>query len=308
MAARQPSAALLAPLAAGHYDGLALEVQRGRGERPGDRRFPGRAETSGVEVEAHRPYAAGDDLRHLDWNAVGRLDALLVRRFTAEREVVFHLLLDTSASMTVPAPEGKLALARELGLVLVYLALASNDAVRIVLLGGDGAPRESPVLRGGRRGDAIVRAADFIADAPASGTVALGRTLAAYAARRPHPGVVLVVSDFMSEPDEIELGVRTLAAARHEIALLHVIGAAELDPTREFQRGIVQDVESGDRHPVSLGPATLDAYRRVLAGHLDALAALATRWQATYARVATDETVRDFATGRLAALGLVRRR
>jgi uncharacterized protein (DUF58 family) len=307
MAVGAPSAVLLAPLAAGHYDGLALQVRRGRGERPGDRRFPGRAESSGIEVEAHRPYAAGDDLRHLDWNAVGRLDALLVRRFTAEREVVFHVLLDLSASMTAPARDAKLAHARELALVLVHLALASNDAVRIVALAG-GAPRSSPVLRGGRRGDGVVRAAEFLAAAEAAGPLALGAALAAHAARHPHPGVVLVVSDFMSEPDEIESGVRALAAARHEIALLHVLGASEVDPTRDFRRGILRDVESGASHAVALGAATLAAYRRVLAEHLEALAALATRWQATYARMTTDETVRDFVTGTLPPLGLVRRR
>jgi len=66
----------------GYLSGLALHVHRGMGERPGDRRFPGRPQPAGIELEAHSPYAPGDDLRHLDWNAVGRLDALLVRRFT----------------------------------------------------------------------------------------------------------------------------------------------------------------------------------------------------------------------------------
>jgi len=127
-------------------DGLALHVRRGMGERPGERRFPGRPQASGIEVESHVAYAPGDDLRHLDWNALGRLDTLLVRRFTAEREVVVHLLLDASASMGVPPRDRKLAVACDLALALGYLALVANDALRLTVLGADG-PATSPVLR-----------------------------------------------------------------------------------------------------------------------------------------------------------------
>ena len=142
---------------------LSLRLRRGMGDRPGDRRFPGRPQAAGIEIEAHSAYVPGDDLRHLDWNAVGRLDTLLVRRFTAEREVVVHLLVDASASMAVPARDGKLALARELALALAYVALGANDAVRIAVLPGDGATRVSPLLR--QRGS-LGRAAALLAGRP----------------------------------------------------------------------------------------------------------------------------------------------
>src|SRR5947208_14529084 len=103
-----------APAALPSFRGLVLRVRGAMGERLGERRFPGRPQPAGIELEAYSAYAPGDDLRHLDWNAVGRLDALLVRRFTAEREVLVHLLLDCSASMGVPVRDGKLAAARQL--------------------------------------------------------------------------------------------------------------------------------------------------------------------------------------------------
>src|SRR5207253_395345 len=122
--------------------------------------LPGRPEPAGIELEAYGAYVPGDDLRHLDWNAVARLDTLLVRRFTAERELVVHLLLDASASMAAPARDGKLAVARELALALAYVALGANDAVRIAVLSGDGATRVSPLLR--QRGS-LARAAALLA-------------------------------------------------------------------------------------------------------------------------------------------------
>ena len=70
---RRPAAATGAPgIDLTPYDGLALHVRRGMGERTGDRRFPGRPEASGIELESYSAYAPGDDLRHLDWNAYGR--------------------------------------------------------------------------------------------------------------------------------------------------------------------------------------------------------------------------------------------
>ena len=54
---------------------------------------------SGVEFADHRNYAAGDDLRYLDWSVYGRLDKLLLRLFEEEEDLHIYLLLDASASM-----------------------------------------------------------------------------------------------------------------------------------------------------------------------------------------------------------------
>ncbi len=106
MAAPGPARAAAARLA-GLVVRLGLHVGGRMGTRPGERRFPGRPQATGLEVESHSPYAPGDDLRHLDWNLLGRLDTLLMRRFTAEREVVVHVLGDASGSMGLPAPDRK---------------------------------------------------------------------------------------------------------------------------------------------------------------------------------------------------------
>ena len=74
-AAAEPS--LLDPARLARFHGLVLRVPGGAGEQGGQQRVPGRADAAGLEVEAYRSYTPGDDLRHLDWNALGRLDALL---------------------------------------------------------------------------------------------------------------------------------------------------------------------------------------------------------------------------------------
>ena len=288
----------------GRYDGLTLDVRHGMGTRTGDRRFPGHPQPSGIELEAYAAYAPGDDLRHLDWNAVGRLDALLVRRFTAEREVVVHVLLDCSASMDVPARDGKLATALELAMAIAYVALAANDAVRIALL-GDGAPRVSPVLR---QRPSATRVAELLSGAAARGATSIGAALEQYARITPQPGAAVVVSDFMTEAEEIERGVQALRARGFEVRLLHVIGAHELDPRREFVRAVLTDVESGATHPMVLTDAALDRYRVLLAAHLAALATIAEHAGTAYARCATGTPVSSFVTTELPRLGILRKR
>src|SRR5439155_1594158 len=80
---------------------------------------------------------------------------------------------------------------------------------------------------------------------------------------------------------------------RYEVLLPHVIGAGELDPGREFTRGVLTDVETGATRPVVLTPAARARYRELLAEHLGALAALAERTRAVYARLTTEASVRE---------------
>jgi len=295
--------ALLDPALLSRYDGLALGVRRGMGTRPGDRRVPGRPQPSGIELEAHAAYAPGDDLRHLDWNALGRLDSLLVRRFTAEREVVAHVLLDASASLGAPVGDDKLGAACELAMALAYVALRSGDAVRLALLGD--ATGRAPIFR--HRGN-VARIADWLGARRPEGTLAFGAALEQYAARFPAPGVALLLSDFLVPPEAIDRGVRALRERGYEIHLLHVIGPAELDPTREFSRAVLTDAETGGRRAIALTDANLALYRAALDEHLDAVRALAARHGATYARLVAGTEVIALLTGELARAGVIRRR
>src|SRR5215510_15382018 len=53
----------------------------------------------GVEFEESRPYTPGDDVRHLDWNALARTGSPYVKRFREERDQTLLLALDVSRSM-----------------------------------------------------------------------------------------------------------------------------------------------------------------------------------------------------------------
>ena len=297
--ARSPDA--LAATAAAAYGGLGLHVRGGTGDRLGEHRVTGRPQASGLEIESYRPYTHGDDLRHIDWSALARLDVLVTRRFTAEREQPVHFLVDASASMGVPARDDKLGVAREVAMALAWMALATHDPVRVARLGAT----PGPIVR--RPADARRIAAQLCALAP-EGAVELGDALAAHAARHREPATVVVVSDCMAEPAAIDAGLGALRARRHAVVLLQVLGAGELDPARDFTHGVLADVESGATHPIVLTPDVRRRYDALLADHLGAVEAAASRHGVPFARLITGMPVSDFVTGPLARLGLVRRR
>ena len=57
---------------------------------------------TGVEFADHRDYAAGDDLRYLDWTVYQRFDKLLVRLYEEEEDLHIYILVDASALDAAP--------------------------------------------------------------------------------------------------------------------------------------------------------------------------------------------------------------
>ena len=87
--------------------GAELVARLGRLESPAKRVGDGvragksRSTRNGFSVEfvEHREYAPGDDLRHLDWKVLGRMDRYYVKRYEEETNISAFILLDASASM-----------------------------------------------------------------------------------------------------------------------------------------------------------------------------------------------------------------
>jgi len=289
------------------------------GARPGERRFPGRPQPSGLEVEAHSAYVAGDDLRHLDWNLFGRLDTLLMRRFTAEREVVVHLLLDASASMGIPADDHKWGVASELAVALAAIAIASRHAARLIVLtgsrgpGGLAAGEEAPVPLSRasavhRRRAGLVAMADLLDATIPRCALDLGDRLGDYACRHPEGGAALVVSDFLLEPERLEPGVAALRRRGYAVYLLQVLGRGEIEPARVLGSAELVDVESGETHSLALTADVIARYAALLEAHQEALRALALRQRATWISFVSDTPVEQVVLQDLVRVGLVRAR
>jgi len=250
----------------------------------------------GTELAQVRPYAPGDDVRHLDAAASARTGAPHVRAHVPERELTTWLVLDRSPSMAWGTGDRLKADVAD-GVALVAGRLATRRAGRLgVVRFGAGPLAVIPAQAGRAAGRALAAAvaAPLGADGAGAGTLAaaLGR-VGSLARRR---ALVLVVSDFRDAGD--------WPAALRALATRHAVLAVEVGDRREDALPDVghvwlRDPESGRRLLVDTGrrelreafaaaarderAAVAAALRRAGAGHV----ALATDgdWLATLARV-----------------------
>jgi uncharacterized protein (DUF58 family) len=216
-----------------------------------------------IEFDDYREYSEGDDLRHLDWNVLARLEHPVVKTYRDEEDLAVYLLLDASASMSFGEPN-KLEYAKRLACAFGYVALAGGDAVYPRALG----VRQQPMagLRGRASFPRIARWAD---DLQPEGTQALANELKAFAKSGVRPGLAVVVTDAMDR--EIEGAVRVLAGRGHEVLLVQALSDVELRPDLEGDLRLL-DVEDASAVEITANSITLRAYATNLQGHNDRLA------------------------------------
>jgi uncharacterized protein (DUF58 family) len=233
-------------------ESLVIAIRRlSAGQLRGTRRS--RRVGAGIEFADHRDYAAGDDLRYIDWNLYGRLERLALRVYEEDEDLSIDVLVDASGSM---ATGGKLDLGLQVGAALGYVGLANLDRVAVTAL-GDGAPPPLPPARGKARILPILRQLDEVR---AAGKTALAAGARALLARRRgrHRGLVILISDFY-DPAGYRPALDLLRHHKLEVAAIQVSAPEELEP-RLFGDVRLRDVETGEVRDLTISPAVLAAY------------------------------------------------
>jgi uncharacterized protein (DUF58 family) len=180
----------------------------------------------GSELGETRAYMPGDDVRRIDWNVTARLQQPHVRDTIADRELETWVLTDLGASMDFgTAWCEKRDLAISATAAVGFLTARTGNRFGSVIARPDG--YTVVPARGGRnhlmaalhRLTALPRAGE----APVDLGAAIGRVT--MAARR--RGLVVVVSDFLADPETWAQPLRRLAA-RHETIAIEILDPREL--------------------------------------------------------------------------------
>ncbi len=296
--------AVLEPRFLRKLDRTRLRVRHATSMRPGNTPVPRATQTSGIEVAGHKPYYPGDDLRHIDWNALSRLDQLMVRTFRAEREAAVHLFVDTSASMDAPRDDDKFGFAQALAASLTYLALRRHDPVRIIAL-GESLPQEhvaSPVFRHVQR---LPSAIEFIAALRPSGGTALRGGVAGAMQTYHTPGIAVLISDFLMAPSQYEPTLGELVARQFTLAVVRLLGPAERDPGQYFKRVEIIDAEAGAKRWITLDERNRERYATALDQHLADLSDTCRRVGALFSTSDPAGGLENCVFGDLSRIGLV---
>jgi uncharacterized protein (DUF58 family) len=238
------------------------------------------------EFRGHRPYAPGDDLRRLDWNAYGRLGKLFVREFERERKEHVTILLDSSRSM---APSQKHVFSRRVAAALGFLALKDE---------GTAALFPDAAVEGVAR---LGKWLDSLRAATPQETGAFSARIKAIASLARPPADLFVISDFLEALEGIA-PLCALSERRCRVSLVQVLAADELAPTLRGHAAL-RGIEEDEVMRQELDDSTLAAYRAELEAHLEALEALAARFGWTYVLAPAESDLRALFCGSMQAAG-----
>ncbi|MGH7713208.1 MAG: DUF58 domain-containing protein [Gemmatimonadaceae bacterium] len=238
-----------------------------------------------VEFAEHRPYMPGDDLRYLDWKIAARADRWMIKQFEEETNLRAAVVLDVSKSMDWSGSSDrltKLAYGEHLVAALAHLLIRQKDAVGLVRFDDELKSVLTPRARsvhfyrlvrslaepfggkGARISDALFRAERMI--------------------RR--PGLVIVVSDLLFEPRDIDGPVKSLRAAGHNVGVLHLMDPGERALTMAGE-AIFCDTESDLQVSVAVADVE-DAYRETVEHVIDEWRTLFSGAGVEYEVVTTD--------------------
>jgi uncharacterized protein (DUF58 family) len=212
-----------------------------------------RQKGTGIEFSQYRAYEPGDELSKIDWKLFARSDRYFVREAERESNINVWLLLDASASMHnqsefVGKDKGihKLDYARYLLATIAYLAQQQGDTVGLI-----GLSTEQVSYLPARSGlQQYQRILLQLARMKSGGVFPNINQLKSNISAMRRSGLVIVVSDFYQQNDEIMQLVASLKNTKTDLV------AVQLESTDEIEfpySGILrfEDLETKQQRLVS---------------------------------------------------------
>jgi uncharacterized protein (DUF58 family) len=238
-----------------------------------------------VEFSSYRKYSPGDDLKFLDWRVFARTDRFYIKQFEETTNLNAYLVLDCSGSMAMADSAGlaKLHYARFLAAGLAYLMLGQGDAVS--LLCAD--PEDMEFLPPSSRGTQLMTLLGEMTRRSPRGATVLAPALRLLADRIKSRSLIMVLSDFLVDLDELRSILAFFRYRNHEVILFHVLNDLE----REFPFTNVttfRDLETG--RLVYTEPASIRReYLRLLGEHVSRLQSVCRDFEIDFVPLTTTE-------------------
>ena len=202
----------------------------------------------GMSFREVREYAAGDDVRFIDWNVSARFNHPFSKLFEEERELTVMLLVDVSASSlfgTVHA--SKQEMITEICAVLAFSAINNNDKVGAILF-SDKVENYIPPKKGRQHALYIVR--ELLTATPKRKGTKLSEAIRFFNNSIRQKSICFILSDFLDEKFDEALKV---ASKKHDITGVKVydkmdmqLPSAGLLEVEDAETGKIQWVDSSD--------------------------------------------------------------
>lgn len=213
----------------------------------------------GLIFKDHAMYTPGDDFRAIDWKVLARLDKLFVKRYEEERNLTIHVIVDYSGSMAFGGRTKKYEYADMLGLGFCYMAMKHNEKF-VVSTFAD----RLEVFKPKRGRSNLMRVLDYLNTKKPKGLSKFESSLAAYKKRINTRSYIVILSDFLYDPDEIKNAI--MRYKEHHLVLIQVLDRTETELNLEGDFKLV-DVETEDTLRTFISPYARKNYLEQLADH-----------------------------------------
>uniref|UniRef100_A0A7C2NWI8 DUF58 domain-containing protein n=1 Tax=Schlesneria paludicola TaxID=360056 RepID=A0A7C2NWI8_9PLAN len=228
-------------------------TNRSRGEH-----LAGKGGTS-TEFHDYRDYAAGDDVRYVDWNIFARIQRPYLKLYRHEEELHVVVLVDASASMQFGQ---KFLRARQLAAAFAIMGLMNVEKVSLHVCQHQGqAPLLLPPCTGRT---SLRRVLEFLEDIPTGGNFPIEAAVEEMLKTHRGRGVVVILSDFLTFGD-LERPLNLLFSAGLEVMALQLLAPEELRPEVAGDLRLV-DSETGHTLDISSAGDLLGLYHEHLNG------------------------------------------
>ena len=239
-----------------------------------------------AEFADYRAYAAGDELKRVDWNLYARFKKLYLKLFVDERQLHHRIYFDTSASMDWGTPS-KAYIALRIGAALGFLAVQAMDRVTFYGVSGETCRDLSGTVMGK---DAFYSAIESLETLTFKGGSELGKAINNTHESGAIGGISVLISDFLTDSDWKE-AVDLMLQKRREVYLVQVLSRDEITPEISGKYTL-RDPENRELdYRSDFSKEGLRAYRDAVAYHQGELQSFCASRGIGFFSVCTDETL-----------------
>jgi len=179
-----------------------------------------------VEFAGHRDYVPGDDIRHLDWKVYYRHKKYLIKQYEMDTNLVCHLMLDVSASMRYgDGDTQKLLYASRMAVTLAHLIVDESDRVSLTAFD----ERVVHALAPSNSLAQIINMGEMLDIVEPVKKTRIGPSLIDLAGRAGRRSIIVILSDFFVDLDDLNDAVQRLRYDKHEVVLMQVLHNDELE-------------------------------------------------------------------------------
>jgi len=180
-----------------------------------------------IEFAAHREYAPGDDLRHIDWKVWSKTDRLYIKEYEEEANLKCPLIVDCSKSMRYGETTGwsKFDYAATAAASLGYMMQQQQDSVGMVLF----SDKIEKNLKASSHPSHLKLLLHELEQAEPANTTDVSDPFLALASQIGKRGMIALFSDLFLDPEELGKALSQFRLRRHEVIVFHVMHHDELE-------------------------------------------------------------------------------